>query len=207
MTRTISRTTANRGLAAAGLLVTGAMLIAGCSSSSSSSKTASASVSPSASSSGAAQFTAYRQCLTQHGVTMPTGRPSGHFSGFPSGRPTDRPSGRPSGGYGGGGYGGGGYGGFGGGASANPSEAAAAKACASLAPKGGFGGRGGGGAAGSSALVAFIGCMKSNGVTVTDQQVRSLSSSTDAKTVAALKVCKPLLPTGPGGAPSSSPSS
>ena len=197
MTRTISRTTANRGLAAAGLLVTGAMLIAGCSSSSSSSKTASASVSPSASSSGAAQFTAYRQCLTQHGVTMPTGNPSG------------RPSGRPSGGYGGGSGGGGGYGGgFGGGASANPSESAAAQACASLRPsgQGGFGG-GGGAAGGSSALTAFISCMKSNGVPVTDQQVRSLSSSTDAKTVAALKVCKPLLPTGPGGAPSSSPSS
>lgn len=69
--------------------------------------------------------------------------------------------------------------------------AAAAKACASLAPKGGFGG----GAGGSSALVAFIGCMKSNGVTVTDQQVRSLSTSTDAKTAAAYKVCDALLPT------------
>jgi len=185
MIRTISRTTANRALAATGLLVSGAVLLTGCSSSSPSSASPAASSSPSAAASGAAsQFTAYRQCLSQHGVTMPTGRPSGHFSGRPSGRP----SGSHSGGYGGGGYGGGF--GFGGGASANPTEAAAAKACASLAPKGGFGG---GGAGGSTALVAFTGCMKDHGVTVTGG-TRGMNT-TDPKTAAALAICKALLPT------------
>jgi hypothetical protein len=209
MIRTIRRTTAHRALAAVGLIVSGAVVLTGCSSGSSS--TASASASPSANSSASAgagaggrnsaQFTAYRQCLTQHGVTLPTG----HFSGRPSGGFSGRPSGRPSGGFGGGGFGGGGFGG----ASANPSEAAAAKACASLAPKGGFGGGGFGGAGGSSALVAFTGCMKSNGVTVTDQQLRSLASSTDPKTVAAYKICKALLPTRGthGASPSATPSS
>ncbi|QMU66904.1 hypothetical protein [Streptacidiphilus sp. P02-A3a] len=199
MIRTIRRTTAHRGLIAAGVLVSGAVLLTGCSSSSTASASSSSTPAAGASSSGSSQFTAYRTCLSQHGVTMP----SGHFSGRPSGRPSDRPSGSHSGGYGGG-YGGGGFG-FGGGASANPTMAAAAKACASLAPKGGFGG---GGAGGSSALVAFIGCMKSNGVTVTDQQVRSLSTSTDPKTVAAYKVCDALLPTrgskGPGAGASPS---
>ncbi len=190
MIRTIRRTTAHRGMIAAGVLVSGAVLLTGCSSSSTANASSSSAPSASASSGGSTQFAAYRTCLSQHGVTMP----SGHFSGRPSGRPSDRPSGYPShsGGYGGG------FGGGFGGASANPSMAAAAKACASLAPKGGFGG----GAGGSSALVAFIGCMKSNGVTVTDQQVRSLSTSTDAKTVAAYKVCSALLPTRGSRSPS-----
>ena len=50
--------------------------------------------------------------------------------------------------------------------------------------------------------------MKDNGVTVTAQQVRSITSSTDPKTVSALKVCKPLLPTGGAStAPTATPSS
>ena len=203
MIRTIRRSTAQRALAAAGILASGALLLTGCSSSSPKTATAAASASAStgAGGSGSAQFTAYRTCLSQHGVTLPTGRPSGHFTGRPSGRPTDRPSGSHTGGYGGGFGGGFGFGG----ASANPSEAAAAKACASLMPKGGFGGRGGG-AAGGTAMAAFTSCMKDNGVTVTGG-LRGLST-TDPKTAAALKICKPLLPTrGSGPSPSATPSS
>ena len=201
-----------RALAAAGIVSLGAVLLSGCSSSSPKSATAhAATAQPSSSASGAAQFTAYRNCLTQHGLTLPTGRPGGGtFSRNPSDRPSfsRNPSDRPSGGY----KGGGGFGGFGG-ASADPSAQAAIKACASLAPKGGFGGGGGGfgggGAGGGTALAAFTSCMKDHGVTVTPQQLRSITSSTDAKTVAALKVCKPLLPTpgAPGATPPATPSS
>ncbi|MFC1410578.1 hypothetical protein ACEZCY_15075 [Streptacidiphilus sp. N1-12] len=189
-----------RALAAAGIVSLGALLLSGCSSSSA--KTATAQ--PSASGSGSAQFSAYRDCLAKHGVTMPTGRPGG-FGGNRSGRPSGgfsrnpsfHPSNRPSGGYGGGGFGG-----FGG-ASANPSAQAALKACASLAPQGGFGGRGGGGA-GNTALAAFTSCMKDHGVTLpANGGLRSLNTA-DPKTAAAYKVCKALLPT-PGATPAPTP--
>ena len=198
-----------RALAAAGIVSLGALLLSGCSSSS---PTTAAAAQPSASGSaaGGAQFTAYRNCLSQHGVTMPTGRPGGgNFSRNPSDRPSGgfsrnpsfRPSDRPSGGYGGGGFG------FGG-ASANPSAQAALKACASLAPKGGFGGRGGagaGGAGGGTALAAFSSCMKDHGITVpANGGLRSLNTA-DAKTAAAYTICKALLPTPGGGAAGATP--
>ncbi len=80
------------------------------------------------------------------------------------------------------------------------------QACASLRPKGG--GFGGGKGLGGTALAAFTSCMKDNGVTVNATGgLGALLKSTDAKTVAALKVCKPLLPTrGAGAAPSATPS-
>ena len=198
-----------RALAAAGIVSLGALLLSGCSSSSPT--TAAAQPSASGSAAGGAQFTAYRNCLSQHGVTMPTGRPGGgNFSRNPSDRPSGgfsrnpsfRPSDRPSGGYGGGG-------GFGfGGASANPSAQAALKACASLAPKGGFGGRGGagaGGAGGGTALAAFSSCMKDHGITVpANGGLRSLNTA-DAKTAAAYTICKALLPTPGGGAAGATP--
>lgn len=194
MTRSTSRTTAPRVLAAVGFLVSGAVLLTGCASGSTAPAGGAAA---SSGASGSAQFAQYSDCLKSHGVTLPAGRPGGR----PSGGSTARPSGRPSGGA---------PGGFGG-ASANPSQAAAMQACASLRPQGqgGFGGAGGGGgASGGTATAAFISCMKDKGVTVTAQQVRALSTSTDPKTVAALKVCKALLPTGaPGGMPTATPSS
>ena len=197
MTRTNSRTTAPRALAAAGLLASGALLLAGCSSNSTAN--AGSGTSASASSSGSATYAAYTNCLKSHGVALPSGRPGGgSFSGRarPSGSAFPRAG--HSGGYGGGGFG------FGG-ASANPSEAAAMKACASLRPKGGFGGGGfGGGAGGSTALVAFESCMKSHDVTVTNGDMRSIATSTDPKTVAAYKVCKVLLPTRPSASASPS---
>ncbi|MEY9965537.1 hypothetical protein ABIA33_003583 [Streptacidiphilus sp. MAP12-16] len=168
-----------RALAAAGVLSLGALLLSGCSSATA--KTSAAQ--PSSSSSGGAQFSAYRQCLSQHGVTLPTGRPSG--------RPTDRPSG---GAGGGGGYGGGfgGFGGFGGaGASADPATQAAMKACASLRPSGGRGG----GNFNSTALAAFTSCMKDHGVTLpANGGLRALNTA-DPKTAAAYTICKALLPT------------
>ena len=180
----ISRARVPKLLAATGLLASGALLLAGCSSGSTT-PSAGSTASAGAGSSGSASLTKYTDCLKSHGVTLP----SGGFS-----RPAGA-SGRPSGGFGG--------------ASADPSEAAAMQACASLRPtgQGGFGGGGNGGASGGTQLTAFISCMKDNGVTVTAQQIGSINSSTDAKTVAALKVCKPLLPTGgQGAAPSATPS-
>ena len=176
-----------RALAAAGVLSLGALVLSGCSSSGTA-----ASAQPNSSASGSAQDSAYRNCLSQHGVTLPSGRPGGAgASGRPSGaRPSGvRPSGvRPSGGYGGGGFG------FGG-ASADPSMQAAIQACASDRPSGaaGFGG-GRGGGFDSTALAAFTSCMKDHGVTVAANGLRSLNT-TDPKTAAAYKTCKVLLPT------------
>ncbi len=200
-----------RALAAAGIISLGALLLTGCSSSSPAATTAQPSASGSGSAAGGAQFTAYRNCLSQHGVTMPTGRPGGgNFSRNPSDRPTGgftRPSGgfsrnpsdRPSGGYRGGPGGGGGFGG----ASANPSEQAAAKACASLAPTGGFGGFGNRGGAsggpGGTALAAYVSCMKDHGITVPANGGARSVDTADPKTAAAYKVCKALLPA-PGAA-------
>jgi hypothetical protein len=174
-----------RALAAAGLLSLGALVLSGCSSSGTA-----ASAQPDSSASGSAQDSAYRNCLSQHGVTLPSGRPGGFGgSGRPSGaRPSGvRPSGvRPSGGYGG----------FGG-ASANPSMRAAIQACASDRPSGaaGFGGRGGG--FDSTAMAAFTSCMKDHGVTVAANGLRSLNTA-DPRTAAAYKTCKVLLPTRSG---------
>jgi hypothetical protein len=180
-----------RALAAAGIVSLGALLLTGCSSSSAKTATAqpSASASASASASGAAQFTAYRNCLSQHGVTLPSGRPSGGFSRNPS----DRPSNRPSGGYGGGGFGG---------ASANPATQAAMKACASLAPAGGFGG---GRGVGGTALAAFTSCMKDHGVTVSPSGRPGMVNTADPKTAAAYKVCAALLPAPGSGAAGATP--
>jgi hypothetical protein len=136
---------------------------------------------------------AYRDCLSQHGVNLPTGRPSG------------RPSGGYGGGNGGGGYGGGGFGGGAfGGASPNPTMQAAMQACASLRPKGGFGG-GGRGGFNSSAMAAFSSCMKDHGVTLPANGGFRALNTADAKTAAAYNTCKPLLPTrSPGASPSAS---
>jgi hypothetical protein len=82
-------------IAAAGLLV------AACGSGSSSSGTA------------ASGFTAFRDCLKKHGVSLPTSRPTGAPSS-----------------------------GFGGSGASGSADSSAFQACASLRPPGGFGGRG-----------------------------------------------------------------
>ena len=82
----------------------------------------------------ASQLTAYRSCLSDHGVTLPTVAPR------PSGTPAAGASGGP------GRRGAGGFGGIGALNTADPKTAAAVKACAPLRPTFAPGGGGGAGA-------------------------------------------------------------
>jgi hypothetical protein len=184
------RISARHAAAVAGLVVAGSVLAA-CGGGSSGGATpvgAAASASPTAAANNAS---AYRTCLAQHGVNLPSRSPG-----------QGRPSGGAGNGGGFGGFGGGGGGGF----SVSPQMQAAMQACASLRPSGGAfpgGGRGG------TALVAFRNCMNQQGVAIptTRPTVRPTVSSTDGsrfylggldpndpKVSAALKVCSPLLP-------------
>ncbi|MFN8156373.1 MAG: hypothetical protein U0R68_03060 [Candidatus Nanopelagicales bacterium] len=160
-----------------------------------------------ASSQGADGFAAYRQCLSEHGITLPSGGPGGGQQGErPSGMPTDRPSGAPSGMPSGGPGGDGMPGGvLPSGVDASAFQSAN-EACASLRPTGGPGGGPGGAGIDQSALAAYRSCLSDHGVTVTGR-LDQLSTS-DPKTAAALTTCAPLRPT-PSGAPagSASPSS
>ncbi|MEV7416206.1 hypothetical protein [Streptomyces sp. NPDC089919] len=194
---------AARALAYALVLAVGGLGLAGCSADSGSSRVAAgaaASASP-----GPTSMDAYRQCLTQHGVTAPP-RPRG------SGRPSDGP--RGSGGDNSGSDGSSGWGGSGGtgrsggaggwaggagggrGAAADPKRRAAVQACASLRPQ--FGGRAGG--PGGSAMKAFTSCLKDHGVVLPSpapntRGPRSLPT-TDPKSAQAYATCKALLPQG-----------
>jgi hypothetical protein len=207
MTETTTRKSARSALragACVAVLASGALLMTACSSSGSSSAAAkpagsvSASVSASASASasgkgsasGAQDMTAYRDCLSQHGLKLPS------FSGRPSGRPSG--SGRP-----------GGFGGGFGGASADPATQKALQACESLRPQ--FNGRRGGGD--NSAYQAFTSCLKDHGVTLPTPSPGASNSparrggfgtidTSDPKTAKAYTTCKPLLPTRPAPSPS-----
>jgi hypothetical protein len=166
-------------------------LIAGCSSGNGSANVAATSTA----SSGSAAFSAYTQCLSQHGVTLPSG-------GF-GGRRTRSPGAgfTPGAGRSYGGFGGGGGGAF---ASANPTMAAAMQACASLRPTGGAGFGGG-----STRLTAFRNCMTQQGEAVPTTRPTAVPTApatgdarylnglnpSDPKVAAALAVCKPLIPT------------
>ena len=202
-----ARRNAARAGAFVAVLASGALALTACSSSGSSSADAKPSGSASGSSTASAgagrggnsqAMEAYRQCLSQHGVTMPTfKRPSGGA----------RPSGRPSGGYGGG-FGGGGFPGFGG-ASPDAATQKALQDCASKRPQ--FGGRGGQGGFNSSAFQAFTSCLKDHGVTLPTASPgaggRGYSGfrgvdTADPKTAKAYAACKPLLPTRPSSTPS-----
>jgi hypothetical protein len=179
------RISARPAAAVAGAIVAGAVLAAcGGGSGTSGSTPAAAAASPTSTSNNAA---AYRTCLEQHGVTLPSRAPG---------------QGRPSGGTGGGG--GGFFGGGGGGFSASPQMQAAMQACASLRPAGGgFGGRGG------AALTAFRNCMSQQGVVIPTTRPTAFPTApasggsrylggldpNDPKVAAALKICSPLLPT------------
>ena len=165
-----------------GLAAVAALLIAGCGT-----KTvfgAGAASSPSASSG----FSAFRNCLEQHGVTPGSG-------GF-----------------------GGGSGGGGSGSSNNSKLQQAMQACASLRPSfgSGGGGFGGGGGAFGQAIQAFRSCMSSHGETIpatrptsppaagsfpADRFLNGLNPG-NPKVAAALKACESKLPsfTGGGGA-------
>jgi len=205
------------GVSVAALAASGALLMSACSSSSGSSGSAadakpsgSVSGSPAASGNGGGQaMEAYRQCLQQHGVNMPTFQRRSPGQGRPSGQP----SGRPSDGTGGrGGFGG--FPGFGG-ASPDAATQKALDACKSLRPQ--FNGRGRGGAGGdSSAFQAFAGCLKDHGVALPTPSpgatnrggggfgaLRGLNTA-DPKTAKAYTTCKALLPQRPSGNPSPS---
>ncbi len=138
---------------------------------------------------GGASLSAFRQCLAQHGVTLP------NFSG--GGSPPSGSGTPPSGGSGPGEGGApptGSGGAPGGGFANNPKFAAAAKACASVEPKGGFGG---GGAANSSAFAAYRNCLKLHGVTLPSTTSGSTPSSIDTSTAAykaAQTACAALAP-------------
>lgn len=190
--------------AAAGIAAVG--LIAGCASNSGSSPAASTS---NGASGGNSAYSAYTQCLSQHGVTLPSGFGGGFGGRRSPGAGFSRPAGgftaRPSGGFGGG---------FGGGfASADPTMAAAMRACASDRPTGGFGG-GFGGGAGGTRLTAFRNCMSQQGEAIPTARPTAAASgearylgglsTADPKVAQALSVCKALIPTGaPTGAPTS----
>jgi hypothetical protein len=231
MTRTTTRTAAKAGpgaalkagLSVAALAASGALLLTACSSSSpgssdaaSASGTPSGSVPAAASASGSAgkDMEAYRTCLSQHGVNLPTS-----FARRSPGAP--RPSGSPGAGRG---YGGG-FPGFGG-ATPDAATQKAMDACKALRPR--FNGRGGAGGAGSTAFKAFTSCLKDHGVVLPTPSPGATGSSgssgasgrpgggsgfgalrgldtADPKTAKAYETCRALLPQRPSGAASSSP--
>ena len=130
---------------------------------------------------------AFRQCLQQHGVTLPSGRP-GQGQGQGGRPPSGRPTAQPSGGF----------------PSMSSQQRQAFQACASLAPNGGGFGGGFGGGPGQSAFRAFQNCMDQHGVKVANNGFRSLRT-TDPKVAKALKTCQPLLPQRGSGTPNPSP--
>jgi hypothetical protein len=92
-----------------------------------------------------------------------------------------------------------------------PEAREAMEACRSLMPEGSE--RGGPrGGMDNGALQAFRTCMKDNGAEVTAENLRDVTESDDPDIAAALKKCRPLLPTprprGPGTpAPANTPAS
>src|SRR6202022_1430154 len=130
----------------------------------------------------AAQLQAFRTCLTQHGITLPTFTPRTTVPGqtTPS---TSAGSGTPAG-----------RGGGGGGLNAvfsNPADQTAVKACESILPAGYVAQQ----QARQNQRAAFNSCMADHGVTVPAATPGSPPPTVD-QTSAAYKMCSPLLPTG-----------
>jgi hypothetical protein len=139
-----------------------------------------------------AALTAFRTCMTTHGVTLPQGLGGGNRTP-PSTTPGET---RPAGGGGGGG------GFFGGGnfadrfktapAGVDPTKyAAALKACMSTLPTGVPGG-----GANNTAFQAYRSCLADHGVTLPATGGLGAINRNDPKVQAAMKTCLPLLPTG-----------
>ena len=176
-------------------VVAGTLFAAACSGSGGKVAAASDASSP-APSSSSGNFQAYRDCLSQHGVTLPT-RPPNQSGDSNSSDSSGRPNGR----------GGGAGGGFNGQFSAPPgvdqaSFDAAQQACASLRPAGGQGGRGGG-----AAGAAYRSCLADHGVTVPSTSSGGPPPSidrSDPNFAAANDVCKALLPNRSNSSDSSS---
>ncbi|MGW3736444.1 hypothetical protein [Streptomyces sp. NPDC005148] len=172
------RTTRCAALSAA-IVATGALLLSGCSSSSAGT---SAEAAPTASASGGTQeMDAYRQCLSEQGVTLPSGRPSG-------------------------GAGGGGGGGFGGGQSADPEFQKASEACASLRPQGGGGGANASAITAFTSCMKDHGVVLPSASPGSQRNPASGLNTADAKTAEAYTACQALLPQRPSGQSAPTPS-
>lgn len=159
-----------------------------------------------------AAMAAFRACLKQHGVTLPS-RPGGfRFRGGTSTNGAPPTGTTPGGGYPGGGYPGGGGGFFGGGgrgfAGGNSKFAKAFAACGSKLPAGGFGRRFPGGAGGghftprlsTSVLRSYVACIRKNGYPAMPEPKASSSGSvfpagvrSNAKFLAANRKCQSIL--------------
>jgi hypothetical protein len=136
------------------LLVSVALLAAGCSSGTkvaATSKPAAGTTTTTAGNGGGAAFQAYRDCLKQHGIDLPAGTGRGFGGQSPDGTPpptgsTPRtPRSLPPG-------------------VDQQTFDAAQTACADKRPAGGF--RGFGGGANAAAFAAYASCMKDHGVTI-----------------------------------------
>jgi hypothetical protein len=150
---------------------------------------------------GDAANTAYRDCLSQHGVTLPNfrqggngGPPSDSTSSGSASAGSTPPDSRTRGSFPGGPNG-----------SIDPATQAAVQACASLRPQGGTGNGFGAGnrAANSQAFQAYYSCLKDNGVDVPDTTATngpppSIDRSSPAFAAANAK-CQVLLPQRGGG--------
>lgn len=201
----------SRRIAALGCLLAAGLVLAACGGSSHS---ASASTTPSsgatstttaggANGRGAAAqaaLTAFRTCMSSHGVTvtLPTGgRNRGAGGTPPSTTPGETRPARPNGGAG---FGGGG-GGFANRFATAPAGvdktkyAAAYTVCKAKLPT--FSGLGGGaGGANNSAFQAYRSCLSDHGVTLPTSGGAGNINRNDPKVVAAMKTCAPLLPAG-----------
>ncbi len=186
------------------VLLTGCLIAACGSSSSTTSKTPSAAASTGSAGGaggagggpGGARFSAFRQCLAQHGVTLPNRRPGSRRPG--AGGPGG--PGGPGGGFFGGGGGGAGAGG--GLAQRNPKLAAAIQAC------GGFRGGGRRFRLSRTAINSYVACVRQHGYNLPNPNfsgkgpVFPASIRTDPKFQSASRACQSLLVpqrTGAGG--------
>jgi hypothetical protein len=182
------RAAVGRALSIAGALVVSALILTACGGGTS--KTAAAASTPTTAASGgsgaggvtAAQLQAFRTCLSQHGVTLPTFTPRTTVPGqtTPS---TNAGSGSPTGRSGGAG-----------GLNAvfsNPADQAAVTACQGTLPAGYLAQQ----QARQNQRAAFNSCMADHGVTVPAATPGSPPAPLD-QTSAAYKTCSPLLPTG-----------
>jgi hypothetical protein len=165
-------------------------LLAGCGGSSSPSSAASATTTPTTTKgSSSAQQSAFRECLSKQGVTLPAGLGNGGPGGNgapPEGGPPagDTPGGPPGSLPAGGGE----------------KFQKALQACGNLAPAGG---NGFGGNRNPEALKAYTSCLSDHGVAVPTSTSGSTPARpggelgalrSDPKFAAANKVCRPLLP-------------
>ena len=168
-------------------VIAGVRFAGACSGSSGHLAAAASSSSGAPASASGAGFQAYRDCLSQHGVTLPA-RNRNQSNGSDSSDSAQ--SGAPRGN-------GGGTGGFNGQFSAPPGVDqatfdAAQKACAGLRPTGG-----GGGGRGGAAAAAYRSCLADHGVTVPSTSSGGPPASIDRNDpnfAAANQACRALLP-------------